>query len=68
LIEELNDTFRDILVEGRFAVGEPLSEERDETDLAAKPRLIFRFNRRSYGRLRQLIDRINRDETQSTEY
>jgi uncharacterized protein (TIGR00730 family) len=61
LIEELNDTFRDILVEGKYTLGEPLPEERDETELAAMPRLIFRFNRRSFGRLRQLIDRINRD-------
>ena len=42
-------------------VGGPLAEERDEPDLAAMPRLIFRFNRRDFGRLRQLIDCINRD-------
>ena len=60
LIEELNDCFRDILVDDRFAVGEPLPEERDESDLAALPRLIFHFDRHSFGRLRQLIDCINR--------
>jgi uncharacterized protein (TIGR00730 family) len=60
LIEEINDRFGDILIEGRFTVGEPLAEERDESDLAALPRLIFHFNRRSFGRLRQLIDCINR--------
>jgi hypothetical protein len=27
--------------------------------LIALPRLVFRFNRRNLGRLRQLIDRIN---------
>lgn len=59
LLEEINDTFKDILLEGQFVVSGPLSEERDETDLAALPRLVFRFNRRSFGRLRQLIDRIN---------
>ena len=59
LMEEINDRFRDILVEGRFTVGEPLPEEHDETELAAMPRLVFRFNRRSYGRLRQLIDCLN---------
>ena len=60
LLEEINDRFRDILIEGRFTVGEPLPEERDESDLAALPRLIFHFDRRSFGRLRQLIDCINR--------
>ena len=60
LLEEINDRFRDILTEGRFTLGSPLSEERDESDLVALPRLIFHFDRRSFGRLRQLIDRINR--------
>ena len=32
----------------------------DEPDLASYPRLVFRFNRRSLGRLRLLIDVINR--------
>jgi uncharacterized protein (TIGR00730 family) len=59
LLEEINDRFRDILVEGRFMVGGPLPEERDETELATLPRLIFHFNRRACGRLRQLIDCIN---------
>jgi len=60
-LEAINDRFRDILTEGRFVLGEPLPEERDETDLASMPRLIFHFNRRGYGRLRQLIDFINAD-------
>ncbi len=66
---ELNDRFRDILVEGRFTVSQPLPEERDETELAALPRLVFHFNRRSFGRLKQLIDCINagtRDEAAGT--
>ena len=44
----------------------PLDEEREESDLAAMPRLIFRFNRRNYGRLRQLIDCINREPSLQT--
>ncbi len=59
LLEEINDRFRGILTEGRFSVGGPLVEERDETDLSTLPRLIFHFDRRSFGRLRQLIDCIN---------
>jgi hypothetical protein len=62
LLAEIDGRFRDILTEGRFTLGAPLDEEREESDLAAMPRLIFRFNRRDYGRLRQLIDCINRDE------
>ncbi len=58
-LEEINDRFRDILVEGRFAVSGPLAEERDEPDLASLPRLVFSFDRRSFGRLRQLIDFVN---------
>ena len=42
----------------------PLPEERDESDLAALPRLVFHFDRRSFGRLRQLIDCINRGRGQ----
>jgi uncharacterized protein (TIGR00730 family) len=56
----VNGKFADILSGGDFALGGALPEERDEVDLATFPRLIFRFNRRSLGRLRQLIDAINR--------
>lgn len=59
LLAEINDRFRGILSEGSFTVGGPLSEEREESHLAALPRLIFHFDRRSFGRLRQLIDCIN---------
>jgi uncharacterized protein (TIGR00730 family) len=58
-LEQINERFKDILVEGRFTVGGPLPEESEETDLAKMPRLMFRFDRRSFGRLRQLIDFIN---------
>jgi hypothetical protein len=61
LLEEVNNRFHDILIDGRFVVGEPLPEERDESELAELPRLIFHFNRRNFGRLRQLIDYINQE-------
>jgi uncharacterized protein (TIGR00730 family) len=60
LLCELNREFADILVEGEFTLSGPLPDEMDEPDLAALPRLVFRFNRRSLGRLRQLLDAINR--------
>lgn len=59
LLDEINARFQDILIDGRFTVGKPLPEEREESDLAALPRLVFHFNRRDFGRLRQLIDWIN---------
>jgi uncharacterized protein (TIGR00730 family) len=59
LLAAINDTFTDILTEGDFKVTGPLPEERDETHLVDLPRLVFRFNRRSLGRLRQLIDSLN---------
>jgi hypothetical protein len=59
LLAQINVEFADILTSGDFAVGGPLSGE-DEPELADMPRLIFRFNRRSLGRLRQLVDVLNR--------
>ena len=62
LLEKINTNFSDILLSGRFQAGVPLPEEHDDPELANLPRLIFQFDRRNYGRLRQLIDCINRDE------
>ncbi|MBW3595959.1 MAG: TIGR00730 family Rossman fold protein [Planctomycetes bacterium] len=59
LLAEINQDFNDILVDGRFSLSTPLSEE-DEPDLAELPRLVFHFNRRNLGRLRELIDCLNR--------
>jgi len=59
-IDEINAEFADMLAEGRFVLSGPLPEERDEPDLAHLPRLVFSFNRASFGRLRQLIDYVNR--------
>ncbi len=58
LLAEINDRFPDILISGRFEqVGGPLPEEGDA--YPTKARLVFGFDRRSAGRLRVLIDRIN---------
>ncbi|HVX59438.1 MAG TPA: LOG family protein [Pirellulales bacterium] len=58
LLADINREFRDILLEGQIRLSEALPEE-NEPELAELPRLVMRFNRRSLGRLRQLIDRLN---------
>ena len=60
-LEEINRSFADLLASGQFTVSGPLPEEKDEPELADLPRLIFHFNRRDFGRLRRLIDCLNRD-------
>jgi uncharacterized protein (TIGR00730 family) len=60
LLEAINTNFADILIDGRFEQGEALPDEIDDPELLALPRLVFHFNRRSLGRLRQLIDCVNR--------
>jgi hypothetical protein len=61
LVEAINARFADILAAGRFVQGGALPEEKDEPDLAHLPRLVFQFNRRAHGRLRKLIDLLNRE-------
>ena len=56
-LEQLNADFGDLVTEGRIATGAALPEENGEA--AALPRLMFHFHRRDFGRLRQLVDRLN---------
>ena len=58
-LDQLNAEFGDLVSEGTYEQGEALPGEKDEPDLAHLPRLYFTFSRRSFGRLRQLIDTIN---------
>lgn len=59
LIESLNQNFRDILTEGEVRATGPLSEEADDPETLSLPRLLVPFNRKSFGRLRKMIDVIN---------
>ena len=59
LLARLNSDFRDILIRGAISRTGPLPREHNEPELAHLPRLRLRFNRRNFGRLRQLIDRVN---------
>ena len=58
-LEQLRDRFSDLLSEGTFELHGPLAEELDEPALRDLPRLVFTFNRRNAGRLRQLISHLN---------
>jgi uncharacterized protein (TIGR00730 family) len=57
--EELHHRFDDLLVSGHFEFSGPLPEESSEPELRDLTRLTFHFDRRSLGRLRQLIDFLN---------
>lgn len=58
-IDALNDDFADIVAGEKFRATEPLPEEKEDGDALEYPRIAFGFDRRSYGRLRQLIDVLN---------
>jgi uncharacterized protein (TIGR00730 family) len=59
LIEHLNEGFRDILTGGEIGQTDPLPAEADTPDPCTLYRLLVPFNRRDFGRLRQMIDAIN---------
>lgn len=58
-LEEIRQRFVDLLSDGTFELRSALEEEIDEPALRDLPRLVFNFNRRSAGRLRQLIRHLN---------
>jgi uncharacterized protein (TIGR00730 family) len=61
LLQQINRDFADILAGGEFYQREAFAEEQDEPRVANLPRLVCMFNRTNHGRLRQLIDLINRE-------
>jgi uncharacterized protein (TIGR00730 family) len=58
-IEAMNEDFADIITAPPIRVVEATPEERADNDMVDAPRIAFGFNRRDYGRLRQLIDVLN---------
>lgn len=58
-VEALNEDFADIITGEPFHVVLPTPEETEDDDVLQLPRIAFGFDRRSYGRLRQLIDVLN---------
>jgi uncharacterized protein (TIGR00730 family) len=61
LLARIGTDFADILAGGGFEQVEALPDESNEPTLADMPRLKFRFARHQVGRLRQLIDLVNRE-------
>jgi uncharacterized protein (TIGR00730 family) len=61
MLSSIRKEFADIVVSGTFEQTSALPAESNDPHLAALPRLRFRFDRKSLGRLRMLIDAINRD-------
>ena len=62
VLDQVRWEFRDLVGGGTFEQVGSLPSEANEPALAGLPRLKFRFNRQSQGRLRQLIDFLNRAE------
>jgi uncharacterized protein (TIGR00730 family) len=58
-VNQLNEDFKDLLVEGRIEQGAALPEEANEEGIFHLPRLIAHFRRGDFGRWRQFIDAIN---------
>ena len=58
-LAEINRQFSDIVVEGQIDQTGPLPAEIDDADALECQRITFLFDRRHFGRLRQLIDYLN---------
>jgi uncharacterized protein (TIGR00730 family) len=58
-IEAMNEDFADLIVGPKIQKIEATPEEVEDDDNVALPRIAFGFNRRDYGRLRQLYDVLN---------
>lgn len=59
VLKELSDEFSDILVNGGIERTGPTAGEVADEDALDCERISLHFDRRQFGRLRQLIDRLN---------
>lgn len=58
-LEKLNEDFADIVADGRIEKVEPTPAEVSDADALDYDRIAFVFDQRQFGRLRQLVDRLN---------
>ncbi len=59
MLHQLNEDFSDIVVEGSIERAEATAAEIADEDALDCERVAFVFDRQHFGRLRQLIDRLN---------
>ena len=58
-VATLNEKFSDLIKFGKIFKTTALPEETDEPEIASKPRIIFNYNKKSAGRLNEMILLIN---------
>src|SRR6185369_6619312 len=58
-LSAMNKDFSDIIVDGKIEVIQATPDEVEDNDNLELKRIAFNFNRRDYGRLRQLVDILN---------
>jgi len=61
-MQQISTDFKDILVDGTYELTSALPAEANDIHVKDLPRLRFHFDRRSHGRLREMIDLLNREE------
>jgi uncharacterized protein (TIGR00730 family) len=59
-VGKLNEAFEDLVESGEISKTPPLPEEEDEPDLLSKPRIALVYNKKSAGRLNEMVLMINR--------
>jgi uncharacterized protein (TIGR00730 family) len=58
-LDQLNEQFADIVLEGQIELTDPLPAERASNDNLDLPRLAMKFDLLHHGRLRRLINAVN---------
>jgi hypothetical protein len=59
-VRKLKDVFADLLLPGGdLYLSKSLPEEQNEPEIIHLPRLVVDFNKRDFGRLREMIDALN---------
>ena len=58
-IQSLNEDFADLILGEKIHPIDPTPDEQEDNDYVDLPRIALGFDRKSYGRLRQMIDVLN---------